>query len=269
MKYILVFVALLIVNIEYSYAGLVMDQERYESESSIRQSGKVFLQDNKFKFYDKSQDIATVFDLEKGQLMYINYSEKTYTVTSPEELLQYFKQVSDKIDKQIEADLAKLPADQRKKVENELKKKGFLNKESKNVKISIKKTDKTDKISGYSCKTFEIYRNEKLNEEICLSNELDYKDDVDIKKLSSFMNEFKKIGKSLGNDIVVDNEQLFLDLFEKNGYPLKTVDHSVEGSVFIEEIKTVDKKKIKKEEFFPPKGYEFESLEKLLAPALN
>ena len=114
-----------------------------------------------------------------------------------------------------------------------------------------------------------IYRNEKLNEEICLSNDLDYKDDVDIKKLSSFMNEFKKIGKSIGNDIVVDNEQLFLDLFEKNGYPLKTVDHSVEGAVFIEKIKTIDKMKINKEEFFPPKGYEFESLEKLLATSLN
>ena len=155
MKYILIFIALLIVNIQYSHAGLVMDQERYESESSIKQLGKVYLQDNKFKFYDKTQDIATVFDLEKGQLMYINYNEKTYTVTSPEELLQYFKKVSDKIDKQIEADLAKLPADQRKKVENELKKKGFLSNDSKSIKISIKETDNIEKISGYSCKTFE------------------------------------------------------------------------------------------------------------------
>ena len=269
MKYILVFVALLLVNIQYSYAGLIMDQERYESESSIRQTGKVYLQDNMFKFYDDSQDIATVFNLEKSQLMYINYGEKTYTVTTPEELLQYFKQISEKIDKQIEADLAKLPPDQKEKVEKELKKKGFLNNKSKSVKVSIKETSKTEKISGYSCKTFEIYKNEKLNEEICLSNELDYKDDVDIKKLSSFMNEFKKIGKSLGNDIVVDNEQAFLELFEKNGYPLKTVDHSVDGSVFVEEIKSVSKKKIKKEEFFPPKGYQFESLEKLLSPALN
>lgn len=269
MKYILVFTASLFFNIAYSYAGLVMDQERYESESSIRQSAKIYLQDNMFKVYDENQDIATIFNLEKGQLMYVNYGDKTYTVTTPEELLQFFKQISEKIDKQIKEDLSKLPPDQKEKVEKELKKKGFLNDNSKSVKVSIKETNKSEKISGYSCKTFEIYKNEKLNEEICLSNDLDYKDDVDIKKLSSFMNEFKKMGKSLGNDIVVENDKAFLELFEKNGYPLKTIDHSVDGSVFIEEVKTVNKKKIDKAEFFPPKGYEFESLEKLLSPAFN
>lgn len=250
-------------------AGLVMEQERYESESSIRQKGKIYMQDNMFKFYDSGQDIATVFNLDKGEMIYINYSEKSYTVTTPEELVQFFKQLQDDIDKQIKNDLAKLPEQQRAKVEKELKKKGFMQNESGPVEIEIKDTGRTDSISGYKCKYFEIYKNEKLDEELCLSNELDYKDDVNIRKLSAFMNDFKKIGKNLGNDIVIDNEQDFLELFEKNGYPLKTSDHSVNGSVFVEEIKSVDKKEISKSEFYPPKGYEFKSLETLLSPAFE
>ncbi|MGH7884777.1 MAG: DUF4412 domain-containing protein [Thermodesulfobacteriota bacterium] len=269
MNHIIIFAALSLINIQFTYAGLVMDQERYESESSIRQNGKIYLQDNMFKVYDSGQDIATVLDLDKNQLTYINYSEKTYTLTTPEELLQFFKRISEQIDSQIKEDLSKLPPDQKAKVEKELKKKGFLKDSTESVKVSIKETGKKEKISGYTCTIFEIYKNDKLNEEICLSNELDYKNDVDIKKLSSFMNEFKKIGKSLGNDIVVDSDQAFIDLFEKNGYPLKTTDHSVDETVFVEEIKTITKKDISREEFFPPKGYEFKSLEKLLAPAFN
>lgn len=269
MKYLFVFTAFFLILSQNTDAGLVMEQERYESESSIRQKGKVYLQDNIFKFHDTAQDVATVFNLDKGQMMYINYGDKTYTVTTPEELVKFFKEIQEKIDKQVKEDLAKLPPEQRAKVEKEMKNKGFLSDNSGPVKIQIKDTGRSDNISGYSCKYFEIYKNDKLDEELCLSNDLEYRDEINIRKLSSFMNDFKKIGKNLGNDIVIDNEQDFLQLFENNGYPLKTTDHSVNGSVFIEEIKSVTKKELKKDEFFPPKGYEYKSLESVLAPAFE
>ncbi|NIP31727.1 MAG: DUF4412 domain-containing protein, partial [Candidatus Dadabacteria bacterium] len=162
-----------------------------------------------------------------------------------------------------------LPSDERAKVEKMLKEKGFSDSQSKKVSLSIENTNEVQTISGYECSVFKIFKNRELIEELCLSNSFEYGDEVDIDKLSSFMSEFKKLGQSLNNDIVVDGEDKYLKLFAVNGYPLKTVDYTVKGSVFIEEIKSITRSKIDNEEFYPPENFEKKSLKEMMTAPSN
>ena len=252
-----------------SVSGIVMDQVRYEiKDAGKKDKGVLLIQNNKMLFKDTTNNVSTLFDFDKDQMIVLDHNKKTYTVINPKEFVKAVEEYTVKMEAYRKKHLENLPPEQRELVEKMIKEReaeAGLQRNS-NVVISVKNTEQTEKIAGYTSKKYDVMYNENLNEEIWLTNDLNIQKELDINKMSSLMTEFKKVNKRLG-DNSVKNEDAFIKLFKEGGFPMKTVDHSFGESVYVEEVVGVNQKDIPDAEFDLPKGYEERSVQSLLQGA--
>ncbi|HVY54756.1 MAG TPA: DUF4412 domain-containing protein, partial [Thermodesulfobacteriota bacterium] len=211
---------------------LIMEQVDYQQGSNDKESVTIYVQGNKFKQVENTGQFspAVIFDLNSGEIMFVNDEKKLYIVLNRDEYLKYIESVI---------------ADSKD-----------VSTSSRDVKL--KKTGDTDTIAGYSAKKYEIYDNGKLQSEYWVSSEAGFSQELDLDKMSKLMNEVKRISQNVGGSASIsDNEYKIFEEIYKDGYPLKTVYHSPEGDkTFIEEVVSVKKQDIPASEFQPPAGYQ-------------
>lgn len=215
-----------------AYSGLIMEQVGYQQGSNDKQKVTIYIQGDKFKQVENGGPFspAVIFDLNSGDIMFVNDEKKLYIILNRDEYLKYIESV---ISENKDVSIA-----------------------SRN--ITLKKTDETAAIAGYSSRKYEIFDNEKLQSEYWVSSDAGFSEELDMKKMSKLMNEVKRISQNVGGSASIsDNEyKIFQEIYE-DGYPMKTVYHSPDGDkVFVEEIVTVRKQDIPTSEFQPPAGYE-------------
>lgn len=215
-----------------AYSGLIMEQVGYQQGSSDKQKVTIYIQDDKFKQVENGGQFspAVIFDLNSGDIMFVNDEKKLYIILNRDEYLKYIESVI---------------------TENK-----DVSTVSRN--ITLKKTDETAAIAGYSSRKYEIFDNDKLQSEYWVSSDAGFSEELDMNKMSKLMNEVKRISQNVGGSASIsDNEyKIFQEIYE-DGYPMKTVYHSPDGDkVFVEEIVTVRKQDIPPSEFQPPAGYE-------------
>lgn len=213
-------------------AGLVMEQVNYQQGSNDKQKVTIYVQGNKFKQVENGGPFspAVIFDLDSGDIMFVNDEKKLFIILNRNEYLKYIESVI---------------------VENK-----DVATSSRNV--SLKKTDETATLAGYSSRKYEIYDNGKLQSEYWVSSDAGFSQELDMDKMSKLMNEVKRISQNVGGSASIsDNEYKIFEELYKDGYPMKTVYHSPEGDkVFIEEVVSVKKQDLPQSEFQPPAGYE-------------
>ncbi|MEW6145601.1 MAG: DUF4412 domain-containing protein [Thermodesulfobacteriota bacterium] len=215
-----------------AYPGLIMEQVGYQQGTSNKQKVTIYIQDDKFKQVENGGPFspAVIFDLNSGDIMFVNDEKKLYIILNRDEYLKYIESVI---------------------AENK-----DVATSSRN--ITLKKTDETATIAGYNSKKYEIYDNGKLQSEFWITSDSGFSEELDMQKMSKLMNEVKRISQNVGGSASIsDNEyKIFQEIYE-DGYPMKTLYHSPEGDkVFVEEIITVKKQDIPPSEFQPPAGYE-------------
>jgi len=264
---IIVIFVLLMFTASQVFAGLVMEQERYEKGSSQKLKGTIYMQDNKVKFFDEEGQFSAIFNLETGEMIQIDNTSRTYTSSQAKDYFKFFKEYALKMKKAMQQQLAELPPDQRVQAEEMMKRQGIELPGSNPipVKITLKKTNDTNKIAGYESVKYEIYRNGKLDEEIWTSKEIGFEEEIDMNKMTDYMSELRKIEESLGGASSVSNEseQAYIEVFS-SGFPMKTTDYPVSGTSIVEEIVKVSKKQIDSSEFRAPEGYKEVPLEQML-----
>lgn len=215
-----------------AYSGLIMEQVGYQQGSNDKQKVTIYIQGDKFKQVENGGPFspAVIFDLNSGDIMFVNDEKKLYIILNRDEYLKYIESV---ISENKDVSIA-----------------------SRN--ITLKKTDETAAIAGYSSRKYEIFDNDKLQSEYWVSSDAGFSEELDMKKMSKLMNEVKRISQNVGGSASIsDNEyKIFQEIYE-DGYPMKTVYHSPDSDkVFVEEIVTVKKQDIPPSEFQPPAGYE-------------
>jgi hypothetical protein len=215
-----------------AYPGLIMEQVGYQQGLNEKQKVTIYIQDDKFKQVENGGPFspAVIFDLNSGNIMFVNDEKKLYIILNRDEYLKYIESVIAE-----NKDVATSSRD-----------------------ITLKKTGETATIAGYDSKKYEIYDNGKLQSEYWVTRDSGFSEELDMQKMSKLMNEVKRISQNVGGSASIsDNEyKIFQEIYE-NGYPMKTVYHSPEGDkVFVEEIITVKKQDIPPSEFQPPAGYE-------------
>lgn len=215
-----------------AYPGLIMEQVNYQQGSNDKEKVTIYVQGNKFKQVENSGPFspAVIFDLNSGDIMFVNDEKKLYILLNRNEYLKYIESVI---------------------AENK-----DVSTSSRNV--TLKKTDETAAIAGYSSRKYEIYDNGKLQSEYWVSGDAGFSQELDMDKMSKLMNEVKRISQNVGGSASIsDNEYKIFEEIYKDGYPMKTVYHSPEGDkTFIEEIISVKKQDLPLTEFQPPAGYE-------------
>ncbi len=264
---IMVICILLIFTASQVFAGLIMEQERYEKGSSQKLKGTIYMQDNKVKFFDEEGQFSAIFNLETGEMIQIDNRSKSYTSAQAKDYFKFFKQYALKMKNAMQLQLAELPPDQRARAEEAMKRQGIELPGSNSipVKIEIKKTGDSNKIAGYESVKYEVYRNGKLDEEIWTSNEVGFENEIDMNKMTDYMSELRKIEESLGgaSSASKEAEQAYIEVFS-SGFPMRTTDYPVSGNSIIEEIVKVSRKQIDISEFIAPAGYRKVPLEEML-----
>lgn len=252
-----------------SVSGIVMDQVRYEvKDASKKDKGVLLIQNNKMLFKDTTNNVSTLFDFDKDKMIVLDHNQKTYTVIDPKEFVKAVEEHTKKMEEFRKKHLENLPPEQRELVEQMIKEReaGNLLQKNEKIIISVKDTEQTEEIAGYSSTKYDVLYNENLNEEIWLTKELNIQKELDINKMSNLMTEFKKVNKRLGDDSI-KNQEAFINLFRDGGFPMKTVDHSFGETVFVEEVVDVNQKDIPSSEFDLPSGYEERTVQNLIQGA--
>ena len=217
---------------ERAYSGLVMQQVVYEEGSPSKQQVTLYIQDNKLKQVENAGQFspAVIFDLNSGNIVFVNDEKKLYITLNRDEYLKY--------------------------IESFMSENKNTPQEKRDVKL--KKTGETGSFAGYSAKKLEIYDNGKLQTEYWVSKEPGFSEEIDLDKMSKLMNEVKKISQNIGGSASIsDNEYKVIQEIYEEGYPMKTVYYAPEGGgSVVEEILSVKKEDIPATEFLPPAGYE-------------
>ncbi|MCL4244193.1 MAG: DUF4412 domain-containing protein [Candidatus Dadabacteria bacterium] len=217
---------------ERAYSGLVMQQVVYEEGSPSKQQVTLYIQDNKLKQVENAGQFspAVIFDLNSGNIIFVNDEKKLYITLNRDEYLKY--------------------------IESFMSENKNAPQEKRDVKL--KKTGETGNFAGYASKKLEIYDNGKLQTEYWVSKEPGFSEEIDLDKMSKLMNEVKKISQNIGGSASIsDNEYKVIQEIYEEGYPMKTVYYAPEGGgSVVEEIISVKKEDIPAAEFLPPAGYE-------------
>ncbi len=266
-RYIIVVCILSIFAASQVFAGLVMEQERYEKGSSEKLKGTIYMQDNKVKFFDEEGQFSAIFNLDTGEMIQIDNTSKTYTSAQAKDYFKFFKEYALKMKAAMQQQLSELPPDQRAQAEASMKRQGIELPGSNPVpvKIELKKTGDSKKIAGYESVKYEVYRSGKLDEEIWTSNQVGFENEIDMNKMTGYMSELRKIEESLGgtSSVSKEAEQAYIEVFS-SGFPMRTTDYPVSGNSIIEEVVKVSRKQLDTSEFRAPAGYTKVPLESML-----
>jgi len=214
-----------------AYSGLIMEQVVYEEGSPNKQLSTIYVQDNKLKQVDKgNQNQPTViFDLGSSYITLVNNENKVYIHLTIDEHLKSFKAMMQQTKEGEETD--------------------------KN--LTLEKSDESMKIAGYNTTKYTIFENGKLATEYWVSSEPGFNDEINFEKMAKLMNDVKNISQTVGGSASISDKeyQIFREIYQ-NGYPLKTIYHTEDGSpAVIEEILSVKSKGLPASEFEPPAGY--------------
>jgi len=256
----------LLFNVYQSFAGLVMERERYE-EGGQKVRGTIYMQDNKVKSFDEEGQFSAIFDLNTGEMIQVDNLSKTYSSTKAEDYFAYYKQYSLKMKTAMMQQLSELPPNQRTQAEGMMKRQGIElpGNNVRPVDVTLKKTGDTDKIAGYEAVKYEIYRDGKLYEEIWTSSYVGFQEEIDTKEMIEYLSELRKIEDSMRGSSLLSqaSEQTYTEVFS-TGFPMKTIDYPLSGNSIVEETIKVSKKKIDSSEFQAPKGYKKVPLQQML-----
>lgn len=266
-RYIIVIFALSVFTATQVFAGLIMEQERYEKGSSEKLKGTIYMQDNKVKFFDQEGQFSAIFNLETGEMIQIDNTSRTYTSAQAKDYFKFFKEYALKMKAAMQQQLAELPPDQRAQAEESMRRQGIElpGSNPRFVNIELKKTGDSKKIAGYESVKYEVYRNGKLDEEIWTSNQVGFENEIDMNKMTEYMSELRKIEESLGgaSSVSKESEQAYIEIF-RSGFPMRTTDYPTAGSSIVEEVVKVSRKQIDPSEFRAPSGYTKVPLEGML-----
>jgi len=256
----------LLFNVYQSFAGLVMERERYE-EGGQKVRGTIYMQDNKVKSFDEEGQFSAIFDLNTGEMIQVDNLSKTYSSTKAEDYFAYYKQYSLKMKTAMMQQLSELPPNQRTQAEGMMKRQGIElpGNNVRPVDVTLKKTGDTDKIAGYEAVKYEIYRDGKLDQEIWTSSYVGFQEEIDTKEMIEYLSELRKIEDSMKGSSLLSqaSEQTYTEVFS-TGFPMKTIDYPLSGNSIVEETIKVSKKKIDSSEFQAPKGYKKVPLQQML-----
>ncbi|MFA9407236.1 MAG: DUF4412 domain-containing protein [Candidatus Dadabacteria bacterium] len=259
-------VVFLLFNVYQSFAGLVMERERYE-EGGQKVRGTIYMQDNKVKSFDEEGQFSVIFDLNTGEMIQVDNRSKTYSSTKAEDYFAYYKQYSLKMKTAMMQQLSELPPNQRTQAEGMMKRQGIElpGNNVRPVDVTLKKTGDTNKIAGYEAVKYEIYRDGKLDEEIWTSSYVGFQEEIDTKEMIEYLSELRKIEDSMRGSSLLSqaSEQTYTEVFS-TGFPMKTIDYPLSGNSIVEETIKVSKKKIDSSEFQAPKSYKKVPLQQML-----
>jgi hypothetical protein len=215
------------------FAGIIIQEMDMEDSTMTT----FYMQSNKAKVVSSNR--VFMFNVDNGKIYLIFPEKKVYWIGKPEEIaesVEKFKQ------KSMDEYLSKMTPEQKKAYEQYMKQqdKTVDKKAKKKTDVSINKTSEKANIAGYSTYKYKVFVNGKLEEELWVSPNIKFENEIDIDKMENLMSKFSK---AMGED---EDSYTNNDEYKKytiRNYPLKRI-HYRENGKSVTITKSVLKKKI-------------------------
>ena len=209
----------------------------------------------------KKLDSTMIFKGDSDVMIFVDHQEKKYFSMNKNDIQKFSDHMSQAM-AQLDEALKDMPPEQREQMKNMMKDKmpGMGN--SDYVEPVIKKSG-SDTVKGYSCTNYDIYRGKKLYRKSCVTKWGNIEGGDQIAAAMISMTDFmEEMTKSFSNNSQVKFEKnVFHQLKEMKGFPVKTVDYGDSENIISESIfessRIVD---APKSEFEPPSGYRKEAI---------
>lgn len=231
-------------------AGWVITEKTTGTADPVAVYSTIYFQKNTIKTVQ--EDNATIFDLGKGEITFLNLKEKTFWKGSAND---YKREVHKLTMQRIQQELNEIPPGQR---ENYREFYENLLRDMQNpapeiypeVSARVEMTGEQKTFLNYPARRYNIYMEGFLVEEVWISSSIRISGEVDLDKFRLFMNEM-----SSGNmEPDHRSSQEYLHLL-KSGYPLFSREFSPDGEIVTEVIRA-ESRQIPQTEFQVPAGFQ-------------
>lgn len=230
-------------------AGWVITEKTRNPEETQDVISTIYLQKNIIKTVQGS--IANIFNLEKGEITFLNLKERFFWKGSLDVYKNEIRKVT--IDR-IGEELNELPPEVRESYrefyENllrDLQSPAPVFYSDIPARVEMSSEQKT--FLNYQCRKYNIFMEGFLVEELWISNRIKISDEIDLDKYRLFMSEMSP--GSMEPDHRTSQEYLHL---LKTGYPLFSREFIEEGEITTEVLQ-VERKKISEEKFIVPADF--------------
>jgi outer membrane lipoprotein-sorting protein len=200
-----------------AFAGIYVETVSHDLKTDTTQlSQKMYVQDGSGRFVDDGGRTTLI----KGDTMYIiDDSDQSYIVFDKATMEQVAKQITAAMEKMKEQ-MAKLPPEQRAQLEQAMGGAGMG--AGQKWSVDAIDTGTSDKVGGRACKLWDVKRNDKLDEQICVVPYAALPGKEDLKVVfAKFAKVFEEMAKSVPMlSGMMSNE--FSALVKANGYPVRS-----------------------------------------------
>lgn len=226
-----------------AYSGLIMEQITYKEGSEGKLKTTIYIQKNKLKQALNNMPYASaiIYNFNSGDVTLI-YAEKNSYVTLERD--EFLKDIEKQMTNNKQDTIENIP------VSN----------------LTLKKSDNNTKIAGLDTSKYEVYEDNKLLSEYWVTKDPTVIKEIDLDKWSELQIEIAKKSQGiLGSDVISDKMLEIIKEINEGGYPVKTVQHSLDSdAVIIEEIVNVMKQDIPEVEFQSPVGMQKKSYDDIM-----
>ncbi len=244
-------------------AGVVMDMVTRDAAGQETDRTRIYAQSKMIRMEqiveDESGPEGTMIFLG-NEFIYVDHKEESYIVMDEAMVDDVSAQASDAM-KQMEAELANMPPEQRAMVEQMMKGRmqGMMGQQkapSAGPRIEAKGNSKWQ---SHKCREYEVFQGSEKTQDICAADldDVDGADDVieAFRGMAAYMQEMTESMPMMSNDQVNPGKLMS----EIDGFPVHTIDYANGVATGDVSLDSVTEKDIEPDMFAAPEGYRREN----------
>jgi hypothetical protein len=229
-----------------TWAGWVIERVIYSvpvnSEGSSKQKIKSIFYFSKNRLKSLQGNSGMIVNYNNNQVFAFNPAKRLYWGGTIDDYINEINRSVSQSKERIKESLNNMPPEQRKAIEEEMKKQGIrvpseADQPNMKVKVKIERTSDKKDIAGYDATRYKIYTDGVLYQELWVTEDVDVYKEIDMKKMNDFQFKVNETLSSLysGKDASVESSLEYQKIFER-GYPLKTIQFLGPNQAIIEVV---------------------------------
>ena len=238
-------------------AGVVMEMVTKDAAGTETDRTKIYAQDERIRMEHSGPGGADATMIFLGdRFLYVDHSEETYMVMDEAMLEDVSSKINEAM-KEMEAQLAAMPPEQRAMVEQMMKgqMQGMMQKEPRErPALRIESTGRGEWQSE-RCTEYDVFTGDQLSQQICAADldEIDGGDEM----IAAFRSMAAFIEKMTESMPMVSNDQPNPgELMEQiDGFPVHTIDYANGSKISESTVDSVAEEDLDDTLFSPPDGY--------------
>lgn len=247
---------ILILCSPFVQAGVIMDMVTRDAAGQETDRAKVYAQSKMIRMDSGGDNVDASMIFLGNQFVYVDHREKSYIVMDEATLSEVSAKISDAM-KEMEAQLANMPPEQRAMVEQMMKgrMKGVMGQQGASSPEPRIESLGSAKWQSYTCREYAVFEGPQKTQQVCAAklDDISGADEV----MEAFVGMAAYIKKLTESMPMISNDGLNPgELMEQiDGFPVHTIDYE-NGKVLREmSLDSVTEQELGKDLFAAPKGY--------------